>query len=91
MHFLIPADLAPLIALVLRLYDYLCVMSTIPTMNPSLNMQNVNTKSKTTLNSGGGGIGAITVKSNRGHASPFKADKAMLSTEISRIGKDETR
>ena len=56
--------------MVLRLYDYMCVMSTIPTINPSLNIT-ANTKSKTTLNSG---FGTLTTKSNRGKLSPFRAD-----------------
>lgn len=42
--------------LVVRLYDYLCVMSTIPTINPALTMQNINSKSKTTLASGFGSL-----------------------------------
>ena len=63
-----------ILALVIRIYDYMCVMSTIPTMNTQLALANMNTKSKTTLNSGGGGFGAIAVKSTRG-LSPFKADK----------------
>ena len=53
---------------------------------------NMNTKSKTTLNSGGGmGFGALTVKSNRGNLSPFKADKQMLNTEMTKMNKDELR
>ena len=64
------------LALVLRLYEYLCVMSTIPTLNPALGMNNMNSKSKTTLNSGDrGGYNTLGMKSNRGHVSPFKADK----------------
>ena len=74
----------------MRLYEYLCVMSTIPTLNPQLAMANANTKSKTTLGSGGG-LGSLTVKSNRNKISPFKADKQMLNSEMSRISKDETR
>ena len=66
-------------------------MSTIPTLNPAIGI-NVNSKSKTTLNSGGGaGFGILGMKSNRGHVSPFKADKQMLTSEISRMGKEETR
>ena len=60
--------------LILRLYEFMCVMSTIPTMNPSLTMTNMNTKSKTTIASGGG-MGKLTQKSHRGQISPFKADK----------------
>jgi len=68
-------------------------MSTIPTINPNLTMANINTKSKTTLNSNGNTYNSIAIKSNRnkGVISPFKADKQLLSTEVSRIGKDETR
>ncbi len=70
-------------------------MSTIPTMNPSLTMTNMNTRSKTTLNSNppGGGYGAIAIKSNRnkGVTSPFKADKQLLASEINRVSKDDTR
>ena len=51
------------VALVLRLYDYMCVMSTIPTINPAMTTSNMHSKSKTTLNSGGMGFGALTVKS----------------------------
>ena len=65
-------------------------MSTIPTLNPSLAMNNANSKSKTTINSNAG-MGALTQKSHRGKLSPFRADKILLSNEMSRISKDETR
>ena len=68
----------------------MCVVSTIPTLNPALAMSNTNTKSKTTLNSGGG-FGGLTVKSNRGKVSPFKADQQLLNAEIDKKNKDETR
>ena len=77
--------------LVMRLYEYLCVMSTIPTLNPQLALANTNTKSKTTLGSGGANLNTLTMKSNRNKISPFKADKQLLNTEMSRISKDETR
>ena len=81
----------PPVALVNRLYDFLCVMSTIPTLNPSLAMNNANSKSKTTINSGGGGLGALTQKSHRGRLSPFRADKILFNNEMTRMSKDETR
>ena len=80
-------------ALVIRLYEYLCVMSTIPTLNPALGT-NINSKSKTTLNSGGnlgGNMNTMALRSNRAHISPYKAEKSLLASEISRMGKDETR
>ena len=77
--------------LVMRLYEYLCVVSTIPTLNPQLAVANTNTKSKTTLGSGGANLNTLTMKSNRNKISPFKADKQLLNTEMSRISKDETR
>ena len=77
--------------LVMRLYEYLCVVSTIPTLNPQLAMANANTKSKTTLGSGVANLGSLTMKSNRNKISPFKADKQLLNSEMSRISKDETR
>lgn len=52
-------------------------MSTIPTLNPSLGI-NMNSKSKTTLNSGGnmgGPFNTMAMRSNRTHISPFKAEK----------------
>ena len=73
--------------MVLRLYDYMCVMSTIPTINPSLNITS-NTKSKTTLNSG---FGNLTTKSNRGKLSPFRADQQMVAGELKKMGKDQER
>ena len=76
------------VVLITRLYDYMCVMSTIPTLNPQLNMTNKDTKSKTTLGSGSVGFAPITIKSNRSRVSPFRADKAMLNSELSRISKD---
>ena len=67
-------------------------MSTIPTLNPALGVKNMNTKSKTTLNSGGGGgFNNIGLKTKGGQVSPFRADKQLLNSEISRISKDETR
>ena len=42
-------------ALVLRLYDYMCVMSNIPAFNPSTNI-----KSKTIVGSSNGGLGSLT-------------------------------
>lgn len=54
-------------------------------------MNNTNSKSKTTLASGGGGFGAHLQKSNRNKISPFKADKNLLTNEMSKIVKDETR
>ncbi len=57
-------------------------------------MTNMNTRSKTTLNSNpGAGYGAIAIKSNRNKnvTSPFKADKALLATEMSKVSKDDTR
>ena len=70
----------------------MCVMSTIPTINPVLGTT-YNSKSKTTLNSGAnpGPFNSMAMKSNRAYVSPFKADKSLLNSEISRIGKDETR
>lgn len=59
------------------MYEYMCVMSTIPNINPALGT-NYNSKSKTQLNSGSNPVGAfvsMAMKSNRGHASPNKADK----------------
>lgn len=82
------------VVLVQRMYEYLCVMSTIPTLNPALGT-NVNSKSKTTLNSGAGNaptLNNIGLKSHRGGVlSPFKADKHLVSHEMKRISKDETR
>lgn len=68
----------------------MCVMSTIPTLNPQLNMTNANSKSKTTLNSGSVGF-PITVRSNRNQVSPFRADNQMLNNELNRINKDSRR
>jgi len=81
------------IVLVMRIYEYLCVMSTIPTLNPALGT-NINSKSKTTLNSGGGnaqGLTHIGMKSNRDQVSLFKADKHLVNHQLSRIGRDEMR
>lgn len=69
----------------------MCVMSTIPTLNPQLNIANTNTKSKTTLNSASAGFAPITIKSNRTRVSPFRADKQLLNTELQKISKDGTR
>ena len=53
-------------------------------------MNNTHTKSKTTINSGGG-FGGLTVKSNHGKTSPFKTDQHLLNNEVNKIAKDETR
>jgi hypothetical protein len=49
-------------------------MSTIPTINPAITMNNMHSKSKTTLASGGPGFGALAQKNNKSKISPFKAD-----------------
>lgn len=78
----------------MRIYDYMCVMSTIPAINPGMGLASQQTKSKTTLNSGmasGAGFGKLAHKSHRANVSPFKADKHILSMEMQRMGKDDLR
>lgn len=67
-------------------------MSTIPTLNPQMAMTTGNMKSKTNLTTSSvGGLAPITIKSNRTRVSPFRADPKMLSTELQKFSKDQTR
>mmetsp|Transcript_23492 Transcript_23492/g.31483 ORF Transcript_23492/g.31483 Transcript_23492/m.31483 type:complete len:112 (-) Transcript_23492:2021-2356(-) len=69
---------------VLKLYDYMCIMSSVmqqPGVSPMVNKNNASTN----------GIVALTQKSNRSKMSPIKADKQFMAFEQSRMSKDETR
>ena len=71
---------------VLKLYDYMAVMS-----NVLMAQQSNPNASKISNASFNNGLNAMTQKSNRSKMSPIKADKQFIAFEQNRMAKDETR